>query len=158
MLTRANDSLIQEYLEIAEVTDDIGRFSTLITDDCSWTLQPTGYTFKGSEQVMAFAKMAGSMRVHDRENRIRITNWFTDGENLCVEYNHGAIVRRLRLRVTIHVCLVFHMRDGKFDRVREYCTFRDFLTLEEAVFRGVSGLSPILEGISGLRKQPLLPD
>jgi hypothetical protein len=32
------------------------------------------------------------------------------------------------------------------------CTFRDFLTLEEADFRGFSGLFPILEGISGLQK------
>jgi uncharacterized protein (TIGR02996 family) len=38
------------------------------------------------------------------------------------------------------------------------CTFRDFLTQEEAVSRGFSGLFQILEGISGLRKQPLLPE
>ena len=38
------------------------------------------------------------------------------------------------------------------------CTFRDCLTLEKEVFREFSGIFPILAGVSGLQKQPLLPD
>jgi hypothetical protein len=38
------------------------------------------------------------------------------------------------------------------------CSVRDFLTLEEAFFRGFSGLFQILKGISGLRKKLLLSD
>jgi hypothetical protein len=119
MLIEANEALIEQYRQIVE-TDDIDRFSTLITDDCTWTLHPTGYTFNGSAQVMAFARFAGGTRIHDDAYKVEITNLFTDGENLCVEYVHGFILTRLRLTGSINICLVSHMRHGKFDRVNEY--------------------------------------
>jgi ketosteroid isomerase-like protein len=119
MLIEANEALIEQYRQIVK-TDDIDRFSTLITDDCTWTLHPTGYTFNGSAQVMAFAKIAGGTRIHDDAHRVEITNLFTDGVNLCVEYDHGFILAGLRLKGSIRICLVFHMRHGKFDRVNEY--------------------------------------
>ncbi len=40
MLSKANETLIQEYLEIATVTDDMDRFSKLLTDDCVWVMMP----------------------------------------------------------------------------------------------------------------------
>ena len=119
MLIEANEALIEQYRQIVE-TDDIDRFSTLITDDCTWTLHPTGYTLHGGAQVKAFAKIAGGTRIHDDAHKVEITNLFTDGENLCVEYVHGFILSGLRLKGSINICLVFHMRNGKFDRVDEY--------------------------------------
>jgi ketosteroid isomerase-like protein len=50
----------------------------------------------------------------------RITNWFADGDNFCVEYYHGAIITRFRIKVVENACLVCHMRDGQFDRINEY--------------------------------------
>jgi ketosteroid isomerase-like protein len=119
MSTEANEALIEQYRQIVD-TDDIDRFATLITDDCVWTLHPTGYTLRGSAQVMAFAKLASGARTHDHTHKVHITNLFTDGENLCVEYVHGFVLSGLRLKGSINICLVFHMRNGKFDQVNEY--------------------------------------
>ena len=48
-------------------------------------------------------------------------DWFTNGDHVCVEYTHKAIVPGLRLRLTIDgYCLIFHVRDGRFDTIREY--------------------------------------
>lgn len=120
VLSQANESLIQQYLEIATVTDDMDHFSQLIADNCVWVMMPTSHTFKGFEQVSSLAKTAGGTRVHDEEHKVKILNWFTDGEYFCVEYQHGAIIKRLHINGTINICLVCHMREGKFDRIHEY--------------------------------------
>ena len=116
----ANETLIQEYLEIATVTDDMDHFSRLIAEDCVWIMMPTGHIFKGFEQVTSLAKMAGGTRVHDEKYKVKILNWFTDDEHFCVEYHHGAIIKGLRIKGAINICLVCHMQDGKFDRIHEY--------------------------------------
>ena len=123
MISKANETLIQEYLEIAAGSDDIDLWTKLITDDCVFVVMPGGYTFRGSPEVALFAKTAGGMRTHDQENTIRITNWFTDGEKLCVEYTHGfnsLFGLPIKVRDAGSFCLVFHMREGKFDSVREF--------------------------------------
>jgi hypothetical protein len=67
------------------------------------------------------AVAAGRTRRHDKRSQVEITNWFADGEQLCVEYKHKLVVQRLGLRLTIDgYCFVFQMRDGRFDTVREY--------------------------------------
>jgi hypothetical protein len=120
ILSKANEALIQEYLEIATVTDDMNRFAQLIADDCVWVMMPTGHAFRGFEQVSALAKIAGGTRTHDEQYKVKILNWFTDGERFCVEYHHGAIIKRLHIKGTINICLVCHMREGKFDHIHEY--------------------------------------
>ena len=43
------------------------------------------------------------------------------GQYFCVEYDHTAIVKRLHYRMQIDgYCWVFHIREGKFDAIREY--------------------------------------
>ena len=64
--------------------------------------------------------MAMGSRSHNENNKVEIRNWFADDENFCVEYFHGAIVTKFHISVTENVCLVCHMRDGKFDRIHEY--------------------------------------
>lgn len=59
-------------------------------------------------------------RSHNDKYGIEIQNCFTDGENFCVEYFHGALATRLKLKIAENVCLVCHMKDGKFDRIHEY--------------------------------------
>jgi hypothetical protein len=64
---------------------------------------------------------AGRTRRHDERSHVEITSWFTDGEHLCVEYKHRLVVRGLGIRLSADgYCLVFHMRDGRFDAIREY--------------------------------------
>lgn len=121
MQNKANEKLIKEYLDIAvNAPEDFGRFSKLLTDDCVWRIMPPGLTFNGIEQVKSFSKMAMGSRTHNEEYKVKILNWFANGDNFCVEYFHGALITRFNIKVTETVCLVCHMMDGKFDSIHEY--------------------------------------
>ncbi len=116
-----NEALIREYLDIAvNASENLDRFSELLSEDCVWSITPPGLTFQGKEQVQSFSKFAMGSRTHNADTNIQIRNWFTDGENFCVEYFHGALVTRFHIKVTENVCLVCHMQNGKFDRIHEY--------------------------------------
>ena len=119
-ISPANDALIHTYLDIATHTDDMEQFSHLIAEDCVWVMMPTRHAFQGYAQVSTLAKLAGGTRVHNDEYKVKILNWWTGGEHFCVEYQHGAIIKRLPIRGTINICLVCHMREGKFDYIHEY--------------------------------------
>ncbi len=121
MVSPENEQLVREYLDIAvNASEDLGRFAELLSADCVWYITPPGIAFQGKEQVRAFAGMAMGSRSHRADSNVEIRNWFADGEHFCVEYFHAAIVTRFAIRVTETVCLVCHMRDGKFDQVHEY--------------------------------------
>ncbi len=121
MLSEANDKLIQEYLNVViHASEDADRFSNLLSDDCIWHITPPGVTFEGREQLTSFTKFAMGSRTHTADAKIEVRNWFTDGENFCIEYFHGAIITGFHIKVVENVCLVCHMRNGKFDRVHEY--------------------------------------
>jgi ketosteroid isomerase-like protein len=101
--------------------DDYAAVGSILTEDATWTIMPIGYTWSGRRAIESMALAAGRKRRHDDRSRVEIKNWFTDGEHLCVEYKHKLIVGGLRLRLTVDgYCFVFHMRDGRFDAVREY--------------------------------------
>ena len=121
MVSETNERLIRDYLDIAvNASEDMGRFTQLLSDDCVWRIMPPGVSFNGKAQVVSFTNMAMGSRSHNAEHKIEIRNWFADGDNFCVEYFHGAIVTRFHITVTELVCLVCHMRDGQFDSVHEY--------------------------------------
>ena len=121
MVNAENEKLIKEYLDIAvNASEDLDRFSELLSEDCVWYITPPGITFSGKEQVKSFSKMAMGSRSHNQNSKVEIRNWFADDENFCVEYFHGAIITKFHISVTENVCLVCHMRNGKFDRIHEY--------------------------------------
>lgn len=114
------EKLINAYFAIVK-SDDYAQFGDLITDDCKFSLMPIGHTFTGRKDVMEFVLASGGVRKHDKQSPIKIKNWFTDDEYFCVEYDHYAIVKAFHSRIHIDgYCMVFHMRDGKFDEIREY--------------------------------------
>lgn len=110
--------LIDEYLRIV-AADDYPAFGALLTDDCRFTLMPSGRTWTGRDRVMRFVAAAGRSRSHDERSHVTVTNWFSDGEHLAVEYEHRAIVLGRRLKIDGY-CWVFHIREARFDEVREY--------------------------------------
>ena len=115
--------LVEEYLEIAAVADDIERSAHLITDDIAYTLSPGGHVFRGAKAMAVFAKTTGGERRHDAGYKINITNWLADDGNLCIEYTHGfnsLFGLPIKVRNAAAICLVFHIREGKFDRLHEY--------------------------------------
>jgi uncharacterized protein (TIGR02246 family) len=111
-------NLIERYLAIV-ANDDYERFGELLTDDCSFTLMPVGHTWRGRDNVMSAVTAAGRSRTHDSQSKVNITNWFTNNEYLVVEYEHGALVAGLRVKIDGY-CWVFHIRNGHFDSLREY--------------------------------------
>ncbi len=110
--------LIDEYLRLV-AADDYAGFGALLTDDCRFTLMPSGRTWTGRERVMQFVAAAGASRSHDEQSHVTITDWFSDGEHLVVEYEHRALVLGRRLKIDGY-CWVFHIRDERFDVIREY--------------------------------------
>jgi ketosteroid isomerase-like protein len=120
MTPTANEQLIEAYFRMVE-QDDYAGVGAILTDDATWTIMPIGHTWTGRRAVESMAMAAGRSRRHDERSHIEFKNWFTDGEHLCVEYTHKVIVPWLGLRLSADgYCLVFHMRDGRFDVIREY--------------------------------------
>jgi hypothetical protein len=91
-------------------------------------LEPGGIEYHGAREIRTFVRIAMAGRAHDPSHRIEITNWFANDENLCVEYGHGGVTTgsytagiRLRMKAeSSSFCIIYHIRDGKFDRVHEY--------------------------------------
>jgi ketosteroid isomerase-like protein len=137
MLSKANEALIQEYLDIvANDSENLDRTMGLMTDDCVWVMEPTGDTYIGREEIKAFVGTAMSGRTHQAQYSLQISNWFTDGEHLCIEYTHGAIltgvytagIKAKLKKGTSRYCITYHLRDGKFDWAHEYIQGTTFLT------------------------------
>jgi hypothetical protein len=76
-------------------------------------------TAKLRDNVMSAVMAAGRNRTHNSQSKVNITNWFTNDEYLVVEYEHGALVGGVRVKIDGY-CWVFHIRDGRFDSMREY--------------------------------------
>ncbi|MGB9303328.1 MAG: nuclear transport factor 2 family protein [Mycobacterium sp.] len=110
--------LIERFLAIG-ANDDYERFGELLTDDCTFTLMPIGHTWSGRDNVMNAVVAAGRSRTHDSRSKVDITNWFTNDEYLVVEYEHAALIGGVRVKIDGY-CLVFHIRDERFDSMREY--------------------------------------
>ncbi|MGO9382994.1 MAG: nuclear transport factor 2 family protein [Mycobacterium sp.] len=120
MAPNANEQLIESYFRMVK-EDDYAGVGSILTDDATWTIVPIGHTWTGRREIESMAMAAGRRRRHDERSHVEIKNWFADGEHLCVEYKHRLIVGHLGLRLTVDgYCLVFRMRDGRFDAIREY--------------------------------------
>src|SRR5260370_7731728 len=100
VISQANEALIQAYLERV-ASDDYKDFGTLLTDDCTFSLMPIGYTFKGRQEVMAFAETAGNRRTHDEQSKVVISNWFTNATYLYVESHPPLIINAFPVRTNI---------------------------------------------------------
>ncbi len=142
----SHQPLIETFFRMVE-EDDYASIGSIVTDDATWTLMPIGYTWTGRREIESLAIGAGGMRRHDSRSRIEITNWFADDGHLCVEYRHTAIVRGLGLRLTIDgYCLILHIRDGRFDSIREYINPRN-----AAVALLIRALLPLLPMVTRRR-------
>lgn len=132
---RGNRELVKELLDLMENdSENLERTMSYLADDCVWVMEPGGTEYHGLREIRAFVGIAMSGRMHDRQHKEKTANWFADGDNLCVEYTHGA---RLTGKFTFGLkagiktgisryCITYHMRNGKFDRVHEYINATSF--------------------------------
>jgi hypothetical protein len=135
-LSNVNETLIQEYLDIVEHdSENLERTMRLFADDILFELEPTGDVYRGKQAMQAFVNVAMSGRIHTGHYSIKITNWFTDGEQLCIEYTHGGILTgvytagiKARFEQGVaRYCITYHMCNGRFDRMHEFIQGTTFL-------------------------------
>jgi hypothetical protein len=122
MSSRTNDALVKEFIG-AMRADDKEHVLRLISDDCAWLVVPWGYTACGYEEVATFLGVAQTTRTHEaaKGQHIEIDGWFTDGEHLCVEITNIASFPWFKsVKAAQRICLVLHIKNGRFDTVHEY--------------------------------------
>jgi hypothetical protein len=126
--------LIEELLDVmTNDSENFERTMKLFTDDCVWVMESGGTEYHGIIEIKTFVKTAMSLRTHDKDkNTTEVTNCFSSGENVCIEYSHGMIGTESITRMLTtgfkgkipkgitRYCMTYHIRDGKFDRVHEY--------------------------------------
>jgi ketosteroid isomerase-like protein len=112
------------------LSDDIDGFMKLIDQDCEWVIMATGETFRGTGEVRQLAERSVAARKHTKDTHMNFTNLFTSEDQMCLEYIHRFIVTEqwpssgdrppAGTKGDVKICLVCHVKDGKFDRIHEY--------------------------------------
>jgi len=120
VISKANEALIQAYLEIV-ASDDYKDLALCSPMTVPFRSCRSGTSLRAVRKSWPLLKQPGTAETHDEQSKSRHQELFTDGDFLCVEYEHALIINALHVRTKIDgYCLVFHFRDGKFDAVREY--------------------------------------
>lgn len=121
--------LVEELLDLMENdSENRERTMNMLTEDCTWVIEPGVTEYHGSKEIRAFVNIAMSGRRHDETHKIEILNHFADNENVCIEYTHSAVLTgemTAGIKGSLNpgaarYCMTYHIRDGKFDRVHEY--------------------------------------
>lgn len=130
MVNAANEQLAKDLLDLMlKDSENLERTLSFLTDDCVWVMEPGGTEYQGFEELKTYIGIAMSARTHDSgPHKIEILNWFSDDQNICVEYTHGMVstgkltsgFKGTIKTGTLRYCITYHIRDGKFDRVHEY--------------------------------------
>lgn len=128
-----NERIIQAWSDAAR-SDDVEKFlDEFIDADCEWVMMATGETFRGIDEVRQMSLRSRDARKHTEEAHIEFTNFFSseDQSQICIEYDHEAIITEEGARlfgmpaavgrkVSVKICHVCHVKNGKLDRVHEY--------------------------------------
>ena len=134
----AEKNFLRAFADAME-NDDLVRFMAAVDTDCVWTLPATGENFIGIENVRKLMEHAMASRTHTKERRIKVDNIFSTEDSVCLEYTHRSIAARELTAKTlsppveegkelrVQICLVMHLKNGKFDRVNEYSDFGTLL-------------------------------
>jgi steroid delta-isomerase-like uncharacterized protein len=142
---QSNLALMQRYFDLL-FSKELDDMLELIDDDIEWLVVPTGTIIRGKEMFAAGAKQHWGA-TPDRVKKL--VNLFADENFACMEYiTGGTLTGRVDfgsvaipptgLKYELQVCFVFHLKDGKIDRVHEYFdmeTVRRFPGMAEAAAR-----------------------
>jgi ketosteroid isomerase-like protein len=122
-------SLLQSFFDTF-LSDDIDGIMQLMDPNCEWVIMATGETFRGTDEVRRLAQRSVAARLHTKETHMEVTNQFTSEDQFCLEYIHHYIVTDqwpssgkrppAGTQGDVKICLVCHVKDGKFDRIHEY--------------------------------------
>ena len=113
--------------------DNLEGLMEYIDENVEWVIMATGETFRGIDEFRQLALRSMDARKHTKETHAEFTNVFNseDQSQMCIEYIHGAIATEkwtgssdirpaAGARRQVKICLVCHVKNGKWDKVHEY--------------------------------------
>ena len=124
---RENMALMQRYFELL-FSKELDSMLEIIDDNIEWFIVATGDVIRGKDQFAALAKNHWGASP-DRSKKL--INLFASEDYACMEYTSGGTltgrvdfpsiqIPPSGLHYELQVCFVFHIVDGKIDRVHEY--------------------------------------
>ena len=142
-----NELLLREMVDLMiHDSENLDRTMSYLTEDCVWVIEPGGTEYHGAEELRPFIGIAMSSRGHDNgSHQVEIVSSFFTSDHLCIEYTHGMMLSGFLGKIikvnagTLRYCIVYHVRDGKIDHVREYINSPLWLlnTLLQAMLAGM---------------------
>ncbi len=123
------ESFIKRFSEVF-LSDDIDGMVDLMDKDCEWAIMATGEVFRGPEQVRKLAERSVAARQHTRDVHMDFKNLFSTDDQMVLEYVHRGFITtsndisvklpKAGVEFVLPICLVCHVKNGKFDRIDEY--------------------------------------
>ena len=122
-----NLALMRRYFDLL-FTQNMDQLLALIADDIEWRVIPTGDVFTNKDE---FERLARNHWSASPDRTKKLVSLFASDEYACLEYITGGTLTGRADFQTIsfeptgrhyefQCCFVFHLRDGKIDRVHEY--------------------------------------
>ncbi len=122
-----NLDLMHKYFDLL-FTKNLSSILDLIDDNIEWLVVPTGDIIKGKEK---FAQLAINHWGASPNRVKKLLNLFASEDYACMEYISGGTltgqvdfgsikIPPSGLKYEIQCCFVFHITNGKIDRVHEY--------------------------------------
>jgi ketosteroid isomerase-like protein len=109
-------------------TENLNPMLSMFDQDIEWFIVPTGDTIKGKDEI---AKLAANHWAASPGRIKTLVNLFADEEFACLEYRtSGTLINQADFpsitfqptgkKYEFLCCFVFHIKNGKIDRVQEY--------------------------------------
>lgn len=103
---------------------DVVRVMELIDPACQWVLMATGERYTGHEAITMIGLESAAAISHSDQHQLRVTSLFGSGDNVCLEYVHGALLQlpgqSEKVPIEMPICIVFTCRNGMITRAHEY--------------------------------------
>lgn len=127
-----NKELVQEIIDnLTNDSENPGRMLPHLTDDCKWILYPGGTEYHGKAMIQKFITTAmasrGGKPSDSPSAKVDVTNWFTQDDHLCIEYQHTfsfgnniPIFNNKVRDIMVKHCNIYSLQKGKISEVHEY--------------------------------------
>jgi steroid delta-isomerase-like uncharacterized protein len=122
-----NLALMRRYFDLL-YTKDLDAMLELVDDDIQWLVVPTGDVISGKASL---AELAANHWGASPDRTKQLLNLFATEDYACMEYTSGGTLtgevdfRSIKIPPSgrtyeIQCCFVFHVKEGRIDRVHEY--------------------------------------
>lgn len=127
-LEQENVNVVRRWVELLSRwgadPQDIPRVFELIDPDCEWVLMATGERYRGTDAIRKISQQSASAVSHSEQHKLEVTNLFGCGDNVCLEYVHGALLtlpgQTEPTPIEMPICIVFQCKNGRIIKANEY--------------------------------------